>query len=237
MEVEEISNFDLENITDWLNMAAGVEQVRIITERYDSSIYFCGSALAYSDEKSKLWSELCAELVTFNFIWGSLESLILKLVARKNKTSTTYLGREFLTANYKEPSIEGYLETYSILYKTLGKELSGKVLKNIENEHYAAKGLYLVSKLRNQFAHGSRLLPIPDDWSDGLIKEVDMIRMSSRIVLLTIQMLLISQYGSNRYIIEDPVLFDFDELEEPVSLDALIKNLHLQDYDVRISMK
>ncbi|MEC0238372.1 hypothetical protein P4H66_00610 [Paenibacillus dokdonensis] len=234
IEFEEISQENFQNITEWLNMAAGVEQINIITERYDSSIYMCGTALEYSIEKSKLWSKLCSELVTFNFIWGSIESLILKFVTKNSKDSTTYLGRKFISNNYKGPTIKGFIETYNNLYSMLRKELSEQELKNIEREHHAAKGLFLVSKLRNRFAHGSRLLPLPEDWSEGLTRDVDIIQQSSRIVLFSIQMLLIAKYGLRGYRIEDPVLFDFEQIEESVDLDALIKNLHFEDYDARV---
>src|SRR5690554_814996 len=107
IEFEEISPDGFNNITDWLNMAAGVERVNIITERYDSSIYMCGTALDYSNEKSKLWSNLCADLVTFNFIWGSVEALTLKFVStNKSNDSTSYMARKFISKNYKGPTIE-----------------------------------------------------------------------------------------------------------------------------------
>ncbi|AFC33301.1 hypothetical protein PM3016_6693 [Paenibacillus mucilaginosus 3016] len=234
IEFEEISQEDFQNITDWLNMAAGVEQINVITERYDSSIFICSASLEYSNEKSKLWSKLCAELVIFNFIWGSIESLILKFITKTNEDSTTYLGRKFISKNYKGPTIKGFIEAYNKLYNIFQEELSEQELKIIEREHHAAKGLFLVSRLRNQFAHGSRLLPLPEDWSDGLTREVEIIQLSSRIILFTIQMLLLAKYGFNGYRIEDPALFDFGRLEESVDLDTLLKYLHFEDYDTRV---
>ncbi|MHA7965820.1 hypothetical protein ACX93W_17000 [Paenibacillus sp. CAU 1782] len=211
-------------------MASGVERVQIITERYDSSNYMCGSALAFSNEKSNLWSSLCTELVAFNFIWGSFEALALKFIVRVNSDSTTYLARKFISKYYKEPVIYGYNEALNSLLSMLVKQLTEKEMLIIEKEPVSTKGLFLVSKLRNQFAHGSRIIPLPDDWSNELTKEVDTIQLSSRIVLYTIQMMLLVKYGSKGYTVEDPQLFDFVELEDSVSLDALIKRVHIRDY-------
>lgn len=231
IEFEGVSQIDFHNITDWLNMAAGVEEVKVITEKYDSSIYMCDSALYYSNEKSKLWSKLCTVLVTFNFIWGSSESLILKFVTKTGKDSTTYLGRKFINENYTNTLIEGYLQTYNTLQYLLQKEMKNKGMEDVIKEPQTTKGLYLVSKLRNQFAHGSRFLPEPDDWSVDINNEIEIIQLSSRIVMFTMQMLLLSQYGLRGQIIENPSLFNFEQLDESISLDSLIKNLHFDDYN------
>jgi hypothetical protein len=235
IEFQEISHDNFDNISDWLNMAAGVERVNIITERYDSSIYMCGSALDFSKEKSKLWSDLCSELVTFNFLWGSFEALTLKFInTNHGDDSTTFLARKFINSNYKGPTINGYIDTFNELYRIFGRELQNHLLSIIGREPHPTKGLLLVSKLRNQFAHGLRLLPLPDDWSDELSREVDNINLSSRIILFTIQMLLLAKFGYKGYIIEDPMIFDFVELEGPVHLDDLIKNLHFENLSERI---
>ncbi|OZI12081.1 hypothetical protein CEW92_08455 [Bacillaceae bacterium SAS-127] len=235
IEYEGISREDFGNVVDWLNMASGVVNVEIVTELYDSSIYVCGSAMDYSKEKSELWSELSKSFVTFNFIWGSMEGVIALITPENDKDSMVYRGLKYLKENYKVSTIQGYVQSYNDLYAMFKTQVSSSELAKLERKSVQAKGLYLVSKLRNQFAHGSRYFPEPDEYNDELNNDIEIIKMSSRIVLFTIQMLLYAKYGEKDFYIENPSMFDFNwELEDPVLLDEMLKKLQFNDYYVRV---
>lgn len=221
---------------DWLNMAAGVSKVEIVTEKYDSSIYLCESALAYERDRSYLWSELSQELISFNFIWGSLEYLIKDMCDKYGKASTTMRGRIFLRNNYKYDVIPEYEISYYRLLEFMLSNMSEEIPNDFDDESFIAKGLILTSKVRNMFAHGSRGLPEIEDYSEGLSIDIELINLSSRITLFIIQMILIIKYYDSNEYIESPYIYDFflpfrfDEVEDPLSLNKVMFNLHLEHY-------
>lgn len=90
------------HIKDWLHMASGVINTEIDTQYFDSSTIYCSPARDYEKDKSKLWSLFCKELVTFNFIWGSLESLIENITEAKENDSKPYVGIKFLRKIIKQ---------------------------------------------------------------------------------------------------------------------------------------
>ena len=47
---------------DWLDIAAGVESVRVTTAKHDDSLVFCGEAIAYENKRSELLSNLATRL-------------------------------------------------------------------------------------------------------------------------------------------------------------------------------
>lgn len=95
----------------------------------------------------------------------------------------------------------------------------------------SSSGLYLVSKIRNSFVHGSQQLPNPDDWVNDIRNDIFIITVSSRMVLLTMQMLLIAHFFKKQVTLEHLSMFDelFDI--DSISLTSLLNVIHLQNYE------
>lgn len=60
----------------WLEVGASVDRVDVDTGYFDDSIMFCGSAYEYQRARSAELSYLVQQLTVFNFVWGSLETVI-----------------------------------------------------------------------------------------------------------------------------------------------------------------
>jgi hypothetical protein len=89
-------------------MASGVIKVEIDTQQYNTSNFYCGFARDFEDSRSKLWSDFCVELTTFNFIWGSLEALIEEITNATEEDSKPTYGKKYLKENYTKRPIEKY---------------------------------------------------------------------------------------------------------------------------------
>lgn len=233
-EAIHVQTYDNEwlHIRDWLHMASGVLKTEIDTQFYNTSNLFCGSARDFEDNRSRLWSSFCKELITFNFIWGSMESLIEEITNATEQDSKPYLGKKFLKDKYIGKSIKKYdcvLKRLESLMKNSTYPYKKEVFK-YSRSNYTGQGLHLVSKIRNSFAHGAASLPDPDDWADNLNIDIAVIETSSRMILLTMQMILIAHFSKKDLIIEYPFMFeDLDDLSN-VSILLLLKNLHIQNY-------
>jgi len=101
-------------------------------------------------------------------------------------------------------------------------------------------GAHIVRILRNDLAHGSAIMPMPDDWESGetgLLESekvhLELIDTSSRLLLLTIQMLLLVFLEDKKCIVN--CLLDEDglhnETEAEIALYMLHFNPHIEDSD------
>ncbi|BCB04787.1 hypothetical protein [Bacillus sp. KH172YL63] len=226
-----------EHICSWLQMASNVEQVDLITEKFDASLAFCSSARHFENERSALLSKIATEITIFNFIWGAFESLINKLeplidgcnIGKYGKVKT---ARYIINKNQISlfPGYKGALDKLLQLYSSL------KILPKHSHVKHNEKGIFLVYKIRNEFAHGAYSIPHhPDDFDLHNFDDTDLIRECSRIVLLTMQMILVSYFSDKNIELEN--LFLFDELDDidTVILISLLRNVHVHGYTNLIS--
>lgn len=94
-------------------------------------------------------------------------------------------------------------------------------------------GLTLVYKIRNGFAHGAFEFGEPDEYQLTKSYHTRIIHISCRIILLTIQMLLLTIHKDDN--IEIELNWYFNENEETISAIDFLQNLHLRDYLKRLS--
>ena len=98
-----LHQFEYLAATDWLDIAAGVESVKVTTAKHDSSLMFCGGAADYQEKRSELLSNLATRLTIFNFVWGSFES-VAKVLMNQQKGSIVNKSIRFLKQNYSPRS-------------------------------------------------------------------------------------------------------------------------------------
>ena len=225
-----------QHICSWLQMASGLDEVNLITEKFESSIGFCSGALTFENERSAMLSNLVKELTIFNFIWGAFESLIETLEPLITECNIESFGKVktacYILRKSKTPIIIGYDESL----RKLQSLFNSLITKNVNHKHipYSGKGIYIVSKIRNQYAHGAFSLPFhPEDFPDPEINHTVLINISSRIILLSTQMLLLSYFGSEDIDLEPLYLFpELYELES-MPLNTLLESIHLHEFKDR----
>jgi hypothetical protein len=233
-------HLDWFNVSEWLNMAASIVKVEVDTARFDSTIFMCGSAADYYDKKSDVLGQLATELSTFNFIWGASESVI-KVIDPKNvpkrksiiDAACNFLKNEFepdrTLLHYPDVVDElRLLLKANSYYGDLSDDFRLKPFVGV-----SGVGLNVVRKIRNRFAHGTLTFPEPTGWGGKNANDVEAIQTSSRIILLTIQMLLLALYRNERFTIEiNDEAFQLDEEDddgEPIQIDlgTYLRVLHL----------
>lgn len=232
---------------EWLNLSAGVVKVEIIPSMFNSSIYFCGTAMDREKERGKIWSEFTKELTIFNFAWGAAESYIKidcpKQFYKNGKEikKTVEKAKKYLE-DFNLEVFEDYLNVCSQLYELVKRKGTIRIPEDYECSSPYCKGLILSKTIRNEFAHGARKLPDLDEIDDINLEDIDlvidtkMINLATRCILFVIQALLIKIYTSSNYIIESPsAIYDFKvpkEYEESIPFIAILRSLHL-DYVVK----
>lgn len=196
--------------SDWLDLGSSIRSISIVTEGYDNTIMYCGPAIEYENEKSKTLEQFTKALSIFNFFWGALET-IAKIINPPKLPKTLKKKRTiiddcvyFLKNNYPIiTSPEKYNELLDSLIEIITKDpqhsnVNFDKIFDIKYLDNTGKALALIRIIRNDFAHGTHAFPEPDDWSwNNHFKSSDYtkkINTSSRLILLTIQMLLISYF-------------------------------------------
>lgn len=90
-------------------------------------------------------------------------------------------------------------------------------------------GLSIIYKIRNDFAHGDFLFPSPDKYDNQNILENDIYLISSQIILLSMQMMIIAENKNTNIEMETP---DYRENEKQEKLIDVFRLLHYYDFSV-----
>lgn len=226
--------FAWSHIGSWLFMASSVEKVVLNTEKINPSSGYCSLGDEYDGEREELYSQIATELARFNFIWCALEAIIdyvvpkilLKQARGKINGACLYLDGNL---EFVRP-----LPLYGdALYKlrTFIIELPHYEKLNIDFSSSAGRGqssiaLSIIYKIRNNFAHGSLELPEPEKWSGVKNLDADIINTCSRLILMTIQMLLLSYYKTSNIKVE-PWWIPY-EYETILYIHEYLRGVHLE---------
>ncbi|WP_213580318.1 hypothetical protein [Paenibacillus lautus] len=209
---------------------------------FDTTYGWCGYADDHTDKRDLLLKRYVTEVGIFNFIWGALEAIIdiieppaVPHVRGKINKTCNFINLHF------HNKLPYYLDLLHLLHECFSQTFSNlkQVFSLKPYINISGVALFAIYKVRNRLAHG--VLQIPDLIDiDGIIeenKQIKLIQLCSRLILLTIQMLIISFYKYNN------LTFKFDpsseELEygEPnatdniITLDFYLRIIHLGQED------
>ena len=180
----------------WLNIAAGISDVEL-----DLELASHGTA-ALNDLRIPLYrdarhlnTQIVSALVIFNLIWDTYINIVNEQLRR---SFTPDLVAEFLGTAYQP-------HKNLILYNRLVRELkqrvrnsriinTRKVLNLANSAPRSACGIILVHQIKPHFAHGAYQFPLGSDPTGPEAIDPMIIQLSSRLVLLTIQITLIPHF-------------------------------------------
>jgi hypothetical protein len=196
------NNYYSGSLSSWFGIASGITEVKYISDLYDDYVQWCGTAIEYENAKSDFHSKLIRELTRFNFIWGGFEayydSLELGECPNPRKRGIVNTVNYHLKVKYENnfPPLPYYNETVEHLKKLISKnEWYGKTNDLFSGDYCSSEsliGLKVVYKIRNSFAHGAFRFSEPEGWHYETPYDIGIINTSSRILLMTMQMIILS---------------------------------------------
>lgn len=234
-------SYRLRSVSDWLAVAASVESVNVVTGLYDESLMWCSQARTYEDKRSELLSQVAKQLSIFNFCWGAFDSVVDSSIPKyKKQAGRSKTNRACWHLRHHCDDCVG-IDHHSHFVDTLRSLVDQD---DFYRRKYASKfstdgvaddkgiGISVVRHIRNDLAHGSASIPVPDTWEPGDYslthsewRHPRLIAAASRIVLFTIQMLLLSLAANKDWEVER--LNDEADDYELVPVGRVIRSLHL----------
>ena len=233
----DVSRLDYEDVHDWLLLASGIDKLEFDVTKYDSCLGYCIAAEEYEGKKEELTEEFVRNLAIFQFIWGSLEALINELNlpkvpnlkrGRTKIDSPCYYIKcnekpEFNKLEY-EHVFEQFKKTAAMFFEPSDFQSYFSCKKHVS---YYSQGLYVIYKIRNHFAHGHTGFPEPDRHEEGINYEANLMKLSSRIVLLTIQMIILAYYANRGAIVDCYWTEDFEKERGEIPLTMVFSELQI----------
>lgn len=234
--VKDGETLEFNDAAEWLDLASAVKKVEVLTGGED--VFYCEGVMDYEDARSELLARLATELTVFLFAWGAFE------------TAATVVGPSSIPAGLRHKGANGLVHRVVFFLRTvqpvaayqgvldeLGRVLAQqpKYRRLLHSGALPAHmglsgvGLDFVRKVRNRFAHGSARFPAPNASSEGWCgrksREPDVIALSTRIVLLSVQMLLRGYYAGKHFTLA--VLRDEDGGRVEADIHHVLQRLHL----------
>ena len=236
--LEHADQFIWMNVIDWFHVAASVERVEVNTIQYDLGFGYCSGADEFAMSRETLLSEFVSRLSVFSFVWGGFEAAldnfrIPKHVERSKRgkiaDACRYISRWYQTRFEISPYHEEVAEFRTALEKCDGYGKIGARFEAASDIGVAGMGLYAVYVFRNQFAHGCLRFPYPDGENRAISSHGDLVSHATRIVLLSLQMLLCIHYHSSGDKIEFSWNANFDG--EEFDIYSLLRIFHFSRFD------
>lgn len=200
------------NTAKWFHISWSIDEVIYDGINYDAGFMMCEPAREYEIENQKLYERLIAEITLFTYLYSGFESYIsdLDLTRCPNNNGKINAATFFISENLNENNF--FIAFYSDIL-TLTAEMYNSIFVDrfdpLSNENKNCCNLYgqgirLLYKVRNKLMHGDFFFPEPLDFGTTLPFHPELINLSSRLLLMSMQILIIS---NERVSIEDHATF------------------------------
>ncbi len=227
-----------EESAEWLLLAGAIKSVAVDIIQYDDGFGYCSSADEFTCSREELLEKFVTDLSRFNYVWGAMECAINTIKPPRHpqkKKRGKIRDACYLISRYfkkKQPVLH--------VSETIDEFINASQMcfgYNKVQSRYAetgefgviAIGLYCVYELGNSFAHGDIAFPIPDEENKPASAHSTMVQEATRVVLLSLQMLLLTYYGES----EEPTSFQFStEIDhDDYPLWFVIRGCHIEYED------
>ena len=229
--------FEWTDAAEWLDLAAGVQRVDVLTGVFDECLVYCESALEYEDARSECLSMLVGQLTMFIFVWGAFETVgnmieppSIPPTLRKHGENS--LVDRLICLIHSSKPLPAYSRTFGCLNKIIDRVPHYQRFRRVAPMPAfigsSGEGIDFVRRIRNQFAHGAAKLPEPNDWGEDAETKPSLdqsiIAHCTLITLFTMQMLLREHFAEKSFEVRDS-----DGVE--ANIHSVLETLHTGDAD------
>lgn len=211
-----------EQEANWFWMASNIQAISYDGVRKDDAFMICRPAFEYEDQKQDLHSNIVYDLTIFLYVYSGFEAILNASNHKKCPSSRGKINaaKWYIKTNFSnfQRSLPHYQESIALLRQLIDQKDSvfQDLIKYLTLDNCTdinGVGIKIVYKIRNLLTHGSFLFPQPVGHSYMLPVQSEIISLSTRIVLLTKQMVLIAncQNEFNKIELWNSEVIDRDE--------------------------
>ena len=216
---------------DLLHLAAGVLRVEIDPFLFDYSGVYCGTVGNYQEAKRSVISDYQKEMTRFLFTWNAFETIVEALRPTGWKKGTVRAVGKYLADKFEPEKLIHYDCAVQGVRRLVTDRNNPYFLEDSTFQpggSYGESGIGIktVSSLRNSLAHTSIKLPEPEEWGGPVDGGLFSARGARRLVLYTLQMMLIVNYSGSGLNIE---CYDRElDSETTVDIENMLRTIHLR---------
>jgi hypothetical protein len=188
------------NTSQWFHIAWSIKDLKYDGINYDASFMMCRPSYEYESAKQKLYKKLVSETTLFTNLYNGFESFIneIKLeecIHRKGKinAATKFISEKINENNF---TIELYNDIVLLsveMYNSIFDDHFSIIIKPNDCTNTFGLGIKLIYKIRNKLMHGDFFFPEPLDYGVKPPFHPELINLSSRLILISMQLLLIAK--------------------------------------------
>ena len=212
--------------SEWLNIAAGLEDVKFDSRKlYDlaSGGYIEIDHQLYENARQKN-KELVFALLRFEMIWNGLLCITHKFETQEGSELSRLM--DYMSKFYKMiRNLDGYNRTVSKLKKLI-RAHGLKIDRNILSAHRSVQGICLVADIHPVFVNCAYAFPLSHQVQLDEGTDPQLVRVSSRIVLMTMQMFALSLFAGQEDRIDS--WWHNYKKERPITTHAMLRTIHLK---------
>ncbi|MBI2388611.1 MAG: hypothetical protein HYV09_03255 [Deltaproteobacteria bacterium] len=195
-------------VSDWLHLAAGIAEVKY-NSRHDDGPMYCEPIGPWNDRRDAIRSEYLLHATRLLYVCCSIESAVRQFLgpdaARAHGGIVRAIGA-LVAGSTAVVEPRGYEELawhIAITGRGCNASFLGRVLA-AASVPFRAAGAFLAYEVRNQLAHGIVRLPdVGDDEEGSLQRQVSLLAMSTRVLLLTLQMMIAVHVDKPDVVLDD----------------------------------
>jgi len=212
--------------SEWLNVAAGLEDIS-----FDSRRLYALTSGGNIDIDHRLYEnarqknkDLVFALIRFEMIWSGLRCIDNAL--KKGVTSDLSELIVYMSKNYSGiKNLDGYNCTLRKL-RRLSRIHGIRIRHNLMNFPSSMRGVELVAELRSLFVKCAYAFPFSHQVQLDEGTDPELVHMSSRIVLMTMQMLLLTMFAGRDDRIDS--WWHINKKGRLLTTHAMLRTVHLQ---------
>jgi hypothetical protein len=229
--------FEYVNAHDWLLLSAGINRIEFDIAKYDDCSEYCETAEEYQDGKVDLSAEFLKNLTVFQFILEALESLLTELkltdVPQLPDNNARVDGlccyiKHNEKEQYRKLGYERVLDEFkAVAKKHLDYPQFRSDLELRKHVSFYGQGLYIIYRVRNRFAHWGTRVSEVFSHDNSTNCELNLVALSSRILLLTIQMFILAYHADSGLYVDCWWTEEFGEAMDKAPLDIVFSELQM----------
>ena len=189
----------LKTSAEWLRLASRIKKVQL--EAHSKEQIRSGSDDIFQymrNGNDRAGADHVFNLTIFSLIWSAYEFLVSDLLINPDIKGVGNILHDSYEPHKNLIGFNGLVRDLKHQLRFSAVIRSQKSIRSMKFASRSSRGIYLVAEIRNYFAHLKDQFPVGMDFHEKNSIEKKIVQISSRLILLTVQMLFLAVLPDNK---------------------------------------